>query len=274
MSFQPDETPEPAEAAAFTHVLHRAGDGLAPADSRALAAAGYSRGRTLRRRRTAMITAGAAVLAIAGTSGVLAAVSGHGDGARTGATGTGVAAAPDLSGGTRAAQASATTAPPARSYTARQVEDLLIAQLPHGKVSGRVGRGTDDIAPYAHVVFDDGHGAAAVEVLVQAEGGGPEDCAPVRAAGDYCTQTHVDGGTLTILKTWEYPDHRTDTKEWLAEFIRADGSLVSVTEWNAPAEKDAPVSRPTPPLSTTRLTAIATNRTWAKVIAAIQPGLN
>ncbi|MEE4545063.1 hypothetical protein V2S66_24235 [Streptomyces sp. V4-01] len=273
MPFHSDETPEPTEAAAFTHVLHQAGDGLTPADSRALAAAGFSRGRTLRRRRTAMLTAGAAVLAIAGTSGVLAAVSGHDGGARTGATGTGVAAAPDLSGGTRVAQASATTAAAPRSFTARQVEDLLISQLPHGKISGRVGRGTDDVAPYAHVVYDDGHGAAAVEVVVQAEGEGLEDCAPIIAAGDSCTQNHVHGGTLTILKTWEYPDHRTDTKEWLAEFVRDDGSLVSVSEWNAPAEKDAPVSRPAPPLSTARLAAIATDRSWAQVIAAIPPGV-
>ena len=261
-SGRPDEA---VEAAAFTDALHRAADGFPPADGLALVTAGYARGRTLRRRRTAMVTAGAAVLALAGTGGVLATTAGHGTAG--GDRGVTAASAPSHAGATSGAHAVATAAS-VRPVSARQMEDLLISMLPPGSVSGRDGRGTDDeLPPYAHVVFDDGHGASAIEVGVEAQGGSPINC-DVVAPGDSCTQTHVHGGTLTVLKTYEYPDHRVDTKEWLAEFAGSDGSLVSVSEWNAPAEKGAPVSRPEPPLSAGRLGAIATDPAWRRVIAA------
>ncbi|MFJ2958440.1 hypothetical protein [Streptomyces sp. NPDC087270] len=260
------DTPDSAEAAAFADALHHIADGLAPADRHALTAAGHARGRSLRRRRTAAVTAGVAVLALAGGGGLLAATSGNGTG-HAAANGTGVAAPRFPSD----AQLTAATRAP-QSFTARQVENLLVSLLPHGKISGRDGRGTDDTAPYAQVVFDDGHGPAEISVVVQARSGAPADCGAARAAHDYCRQTTVPGGTLTVWKGYEYPDHRADTREWMAEFHRKDGALVSVTEWNAPAEKDAPVSRPTPPLSTSRLAAIATAPVWAKVIAAVPPG--
>ncbi|MBY8882276.1 hypothetical protein [Actinacidiphila acidipaludis] len=260
---------EAVEAAAFTHALHRAADTFPPADGLAMVTAGYARGRTLRRRRTAVVTAAAAVLALAGTGGVLATTSGHG----AAGVNSGVTAASGASHGAATAGAHAVdTAAGARPVSAQQMEDLLVSMLPPGTVSGRDGRGTDDeLPPYAHVVFDDGHGASAIEVGVETDGATAPGCDSV-PTGDSCTQTHVDGGTLTVLKTWEYPDHRTDTKDWLAEFQGKDGSLVTVSEWNAPAEKGAPVTRPEPPLSAGRLAAIATNPAWHRVAAAERAG--
>lgn len=274
MSVRPDHTPsgeadDPAEADAFTLALRRAADGLPPADGLGLVSGGYARGRTLRRRRAAVITAGVAVLALAGTGGVLAAGAGHGQ-ARA-ETGTGVAAAPVLGGSpASAAPASATSAAP--PVSARQMEDLLISFLPHGTISGRDGRGTDsELPPYAQVVFDDGHGPSEISVGVDTTSETPPPCPAHSPAGESCTRTHVHGGTLTVIKTYEYPDHRVDTKEWLAEFRAKDGSLVTVSEWNAAAEKDAPVSRPEPPLSAARLGVIATSDTWKRVLAATAP---
>jgi hypothetical protein len=260
---------EAADAAAFTRALHQAADGFAPADGLALVTAGHARGRTLRRRRTAaMVTSAAAVLALAGAGGLLASTSAHGTAHGNG----GVSAASAPSRGATATAHAVDTAAGARPVSAQQMEDLLVSMLPPGTVSGREGRGTDDeLPPYAHVVFDDGHGASAIEVAVEPDGAAPPDCADAEGAGYSCTQTHVHGGILTILKGYEYPDHRTDTKEWLAEFRTQDGTLISVSEWNAAAEKDAPVTRPEPPLSAARLAAIATNPVWRRVAAAV-PG--
>lgn len=272
MSDQPDfpspatgsgEPDEAVEAAAFTYALHRAADGFPPADSRALVSAGHSRGRTLRRRRAAVVTAGAAVLALAGTGGVLAGTAGHGAG-----HGVTAASAPSRQTASSGAHAVDTAAGP-RPVTAEQMEDLLISMLPPGTISARDGRGTDgDLPPLAQVVFDDGHGASEIAVSVEPDSGPPPTCGDVIAAGDSCTQTHVRGGVLTVIKAWEYPDHRTDTKDWTAEFRAKDGSLVTVDEWNAPAEKGAPVSRPEPPLSAARLGSVATSPAWQRVVAA------
>lgn len=256
--------PHPADDLAFTTALHRAADGLAPADGPALVSAGYARGRTLRRRRAAVVTAGAAVLALAGTGGVLASATGH-DAARET---SGVAAAPTAPA--QPAKTPAHTPAKARPVSARQMVELLVSMLPPGKISGRDGRGTaDPLPPYAHVVFDDGHGASAVEVIVETDGAAAPDCQEARTAGNWCQHTHVHGGDLTILKGYEYPDHRADTKDWLAEFRTKDGASVSVSEWNAPAEKGAPVTRPEPPLSAARLAAIVTSSDWNRVINAL-----
>ncbi|WP_433891538.1 hypothetical protein [Streptomyces sp. CA-111067] len=271
MPFPPEDTPaspDSTEAAAFADALHRVADDLAPADRRALMSAGFARGRTLRRRRTAAVTAGVAVLALAGGGGLLAATSGNGAG-HTAATGTttGVAA-PALQN--TASVASTASAP---SYTARQVENLLVSMLPHGKISDRLGRGTEDTAPYAQLVFDDGHGPAEVSVVLQTQSDVPQNCAAAHAAGDYCRQTTVHGGTLTIWKGWEYSDHRNNTKEWMAEYRHQDGAQVSVSEWNAPSEKDVPASRPNPPLTAARLASIATAPAWNKVLAVTPDGV-
>ncbi len=44
---------------------------------------------------------------------------------------------------------------------------------------------------------------------------------------------------------------------------------MSLSEWNAPAEKDAPVSRPKPPLSLEKLKEVVTADVWRRVVDAM-----
>jgi hypothetical protein len=254
---------EPEDAALVGAALRRTAEALPPADGRALMAAGYARGRVLRRRRTAAIATGVAVFALVGAGGVLAAGAGHGHGG-----GGNVAAAPKQPRPTGSTVETARTLPP---VTAQQMSALLVSMLPKGRISGVEARGTDDDppVPYAHVVYDDGHGKAAIEVGVSPPSDTNGGCSAAPDPGTSCTSTHVKGGTLSIFKGYEYSDRRADTKDWLATFVTPDGASVEVSEWNAAAEKDAPVSRPEPPLSGTRLGAVASDPRWKRVIDAM-----
>ena len=136
-------------------------------------------------------------------------------------------------------------------------------------------RGTATGIPYAYAVLDDGHGPGALSFGVGLDEAAPS-CPATDDPGTSCTSRQVAGGTLTILKGYEYSDHRAETKDWDAFFVNAAGATVDLSEWNAAAEKGAPVSRPNPPLSSAQLAAIVTNPQWHRVIDAIpvdpQPG--
>lgn len=245
------------------------------ADPTVLAAAGEARGRRLLRRRRVAVVAGAAAVTCVAVGGTLLAPW-NGDG------GTGTTTASDT-------KTSSVTLPPAAKGAdqvaaadmIRTLEDLL----PEGRTSEPEGRGTDDEPPmpYAKVVFDDGKGAAAIAVSLNRvatdESGEPDD---EQTAGivdcpdknltpyDGCTTTRLsDGSRIKIFQGYEYPDRRVDTKWWAADLVTPQGFHVSVSEWNAPAEKDAPVSRPQPPLSTDQLETLVTAAAWREAAAAI-----
>lgn len=245
--------------------MRAAADTFQPADTRGLVHDGHTRGRRLRRRRTAMVTAAVAAFAVAGAGGAVAGLGGGSGG------GSGVASAPQrpaVQGKPTARSAAA--AAHHKPLTAHQVEAVLIGLLPKkGQVSGVTGRGTEEGIPYAHVVYDDGHGKAAVEAYAQAEGQAPECPSPNPDPLTSCSLTHVRGGTLMIYKGFEYPDHRVETKDWSAVFVTASGAQVGVSEWNSPQEKDAPITRPEPPLTAVQLTAVVTAPAWRKVIDAL-----
>jgi hypothetical protein len=126
-------------------------------------------------------------------------------------------------------------------------------------------------------VYDDGKGAAAVAVsLDRVEPGGEEARELTRCPDetfvphDSCTSRRLpDGSLLMLLQGYEYPDRRVDTKWWNAELVTPEGGHVSVSEWNAPAQKDAEISREEPPLSPERLKEIATAPVWREVVDAI-----
>ncbi|MBM9505242.1 hypothetical protein [Actinacidiphila acididurans] len=237
-------------------------------DTRGLVADGHRRGRRMRRRRTAVAAAAVAAVGAAGLGGLVAATSGSASGGP--AAGTGVAGAPRP-----AASATPLRTPHHPPMNAHQVEAVFLSLLPpQGKVSGVTGRGTEEGIPYAHVVYDDGHGKAAIEAGAQREGQVPDCPSPNPDPTTSCHLTHVKGGTLMIFQGWEYPDHRAQTKDWMAEFRTASGALVSVSEWNAPQEKDAGVTRPNPPLSPAQLAAIVTSPAWQRVIDALPIALS
>ncbi|MGY4920637.1 hypothetical protein ACWD9K_36740 [Streptomyces sp. 900116325] len=162
--------------------------------------------------------------------------------------------------------------------SAQQVIETLEKLLPEGKVSGQTGRGTaDQFGPSAHLVFDDGKGKAAISVSV-----GTIDPHGKRAEQllklpdktfvpyDSCrNETLADGSRLTVVCRYEYPDRRVDTKWWHAYLVTPDGYTVDASEWNAPAQKDATVSRAEPPLTVGQLRALVISDEWRPVMKAL-----
>ncbi|MGW0186942.1 hypothetical protein ACWDV7_14435 [Streptomyces sp. NPDC003362] len=239
-------------------------------DRPALIAAGQARGRRMRLRRRAAVFGGAASLVAVGVSAALV-LPGNGNGTGTAAGGGGGAQSVG-----RAGTASATTSAPAPE-TAEELIATLKSLLPKGKVTGERGDGTAGGSPYAHVVFDDGEGPGAVSVGLGRVEPGSESARQVTecpdkafVAHDACSTTRLaDGSLLMIFQGYEYPDRRVDTKRWQAELVTAEGQHISVSEWNAEAEKDAPITREEPPLSPEELTKIAEASVWRAAIDAI-----
>ncbi|MCT7351170.1 hypothetical protein N4P33_03165 [Streptomyces sp. 15-116A] len=249
--------------------LHDTG-GTFEADRGALAAAGESRGRRMRTRRRVVVLGGVAGIAAIGVGGTL--LMPGGDGGRASVA----SSTPSAASSPATATATATDSPTA--VTGDQLLRTLKDLLPAGEVSGEEARGTDaQLGPHARVVFDDGDGAAAVAVgLYRVEPGSTQaretTTCPDKVFVDYdscTTRTLADGSRLMLLRGYEYPDRREDTKWWAAELVTPEGQHVSVSEWNAAAQKGAPVSRPEPPLSPSQLEEVATAPQWRDAIDAI-----
>jgi hypothetical protein len=241
--------------------LHQAG-GAYETDRRALVAAGETRGHRLLLRRRAAVVAGVASVALVGLGGALL-VPGGDDGRQSVATG---------------AKTPVASATPKASYTGDELIGILEKLLPRGKFSSADARGTDEqLPPYAQVVYNDGKGEAAIAVGLGRDLPGSEqtrqavEC-PDKGLAPYdsCVVTRLpDGSALKIFQGYEYPDRRADTKLWTADLVTLKGQHVSVSEWNAAAEKGAPVSRAEPPLSPGRLKTLATAGAWLGVVDAI-----
>ncbi|WP_435210033.1 hypothetical protein [Streptomyces sp. bgisy034] len=246
------------------HALHDLGDRF-EADRTALADAGRARGRRLRLRRRAAVAGGAAGIALIGVGGALLVPWG----------GT---PAPRPSGSDVAQQPSGT--PTATPVTGSRLIEALEGLLPEGEFSAQEARGTDEgpmLPPYVRLVFDDGKGPAAVAVgLDRIEPGSDRarettDC-PDKALvpHDSCVTDRLpDGSLLKLFQGYEYPDRRADTKLWSADLLTPTGQHISLSEWNAAAEKDAPISRPTPPLSTAGLKELVTAQVWRTVVDSL-----
>ncbi|MFF4114795.1 hypothetical protein ACFY0P_15160 [Streptomyces sp. NPDC001714] len=261
-----DSSNDQAFEVRLSAALHDAGDTF-DADRRSLVAAGTVRGRRLRLRRRATALGGAAGVALAGVGGALLLPWSGGPSGRPPAA---VSTTPRP-----------TVSPTARAVTSDEMISMLEKLLPEGKFGKAQGRGVDAseplVAPYAQVVFDDGHGPGAISVAVnRVLPGGYDARQAVRCPDkvftpyDSCTTSHLpDASVVTVVKGYEYPDRRVDTKLWTANLVTPDGHHVSVSEWNAAAEKDAPISRDEPPLSAGRLKTLAAAKEWRGVVDAI-----
>ncbi|MEV7975215.1 hypothetical protein [Streptomyces sp. NPDC086519] len=250
----------------LTAALHDAGDTF-EADRGALVAAGAARGRRRRLRRRATVLGGAAGVALAGVGGALLVPW---SGSSSGQSPSAVRTTPYP-----------TLSPTARGVTSDEMISTLEKLLPGGKFGKAQGRGVDAsdplVAPYAQVVYDDGHGAAAISVAVNRVLPGGNDARQVTqcpdkvyVSYDSCVTSHLaDASVVTVVKGYEYPDRRVDTKLWTANLVTPDGHHVSVSEWNAAAEKDAPISRDQPPLSAAQLMTLAAAKEWRGVVDAI-----
>ncbi|MFE7166736.1 hypothetical protein [Streptomyces sp. NPDC057616] len=258
-----DQHSEPFEEQLSAGMRHAAG--AFETDRAALVTAGAVRGRRrLLLRRRAAVAGGAAGLALVGVGGALLL---PGTGPRTDRS--------SVAADSRHPSASPSAAPSPVSGDAliRTLEKLL----PSGKFSGAEAQGTEEGTPYAHLVLDDGKGASAVGVsLDRVEPGSDQarqvtECpGKVYAHYDTCRTSRLgDGSVVMVLQGYEYPDRRVDTKWWNAELVSPQGHHVSVSEWNAAAEKDAPITRPQPPLSPAQLKHIAAAPAWRDAIDAI-----
>ncbi|MET7475168.1 hypothetical protein ABZT17_12510 [Streptomyces sp. NPDC005648] len=232
-------------------------------DRAALVTAGALRGRRRLLRRRAAVVGGAASLALVGVGGALLLPGAAGTPGRDGAS-------------VGAGRPSATGAP--APVSGRQLVRTLEKLLPEGKFSQAEGRGTDEAtSPYAHLVFDDGRGPAAIGVSLgwirpgSDEARGATQCpGKVYVQYDACGTTRLaDGSVVMVLQGYEYPDRRVDTKWWTAELVTPEGKHVSVSEWNSASEKDSPISRPEPPLSAAQLRKLAAEGVWRDVIDAV-----
>ncbi|WP_369172062.1 hypothetical protein AB5J49_30460 [Streptomyces sp. R28] len=249
----------------LSHALHDAGDRF-EADRTALVAAGQARGQRLRLRRRAAMVGGAAGIAAVAVGGALLVPWGG-------------SPAPLPSTSSVADQPSGTPSPSIAPVTGRELIETLEELLPEGKVSGRESRGAEKplLAPYAHLVHDDGKGPGAIGVsLDRVEPGSDQarqttDC-PDKAFVPYdsCVATRLpDGSLLKLFQGYEYPDRRVDTKLWSADLVTPTGQHVHLSEWNAAAEKGAPISRPNPPLSTAQLKELVTAQVWRGYVDSI-----
>ncbi|MGW2572218.1 hypothetical protein [Streptomyces sp. NPDC001537] len=233
-------------------------------DRAALVAAGELRGRRRLLRRRAAVVGGVASLALVGVGGVLLLPGGGASADRDGA-----------SVGTGKHTATATPAP--SPVSGDQMIRTLEGLLPKGTFSKAEARGSDERGPYVQLVYDDGKGPAAISVgLGRIEPGSDEARGATECPGkvfvhyDACGTTRLsDGSVVMVLQGYEYPDRRVDTKWWSAELVTPAGQHVSVSEWNAPAEKGASTSRAEPPLSADRLRKLAAAGAWRSAIDAM-----
>ncbi|NGO48452.1 hypothetical protein [Streptomyces ureilyticus] len=243
--------------------LRQAGDSF-EADRSGLVAAGEVRGRRLLLRRRAAVVGGVAAVALVGVGGTLLVPWG------------GAADGQQSVAGRRS-----TPTPPAENdgrVSGAKLVHTLKKLLPQGEFSEEQGRGTGaELGPYAQVVFDDGKGPGAVSVSLNRVEPGSEEArqwtqCPDRNLMSYdrCTSSRLsDNSTLMLFQGYEYPDRRVDTKRWTADLVTPQGHHISVSEWNAAAEKDAPVSRANPPLSTDQLKQVVIAKAWRTAIDAI-----
>lgn len=252
--------------------MRRTGDTFGPTDRPALVEGGLRRGRRrLARRRAAAVTGSVLALAAVGIGGA------YGGGVLGGGGGGGSVAAPDK------------PAPPVGSK--EHLISTLKSLLPKGEITQEGGRGIGGdrpSMPYASVVHDDGKGAAAISVSLErvapysGETGEQVTC-PDKSVVPYdaCTSERLPGSaTLMIYQGYEYPDRRVDTKRWHAVLVTREGYQVSLSEWNAPAEKDAEITRTDPPLDPAALKAVVTSTKWqaalktlpAPPVETVEPG--
>ncbi|MFH8977168.1 hypothetical protein [Streptomyces sp. NPDC017890] len=249
----------------LTAALHDTG-GDFQADGTALVAGGRTRGRRALTRRRAGMLGGVAGVALVGVGGAMLLPQGKSNGPDISAAATTATSRPSASA----------TAPAPDPVSADTVLSELKALLPEGEFSQEDARGSAD-SPYAYLVYDDGKGAAAISMgMDRVEPGSARvreltQC-PDKTFTPYddCSATRLpDGSLLRLFKGYEYPDKRAETKHWSADLVTAKGHHVSLGEWNAPAQKGAPVSRAEPPLSAEQLKEVVTAGVWRRVVDAM-----
>ncbi|MFI2739101.1 hypothetical protein [Streptomyces sp. NPDC018711] len=251
-------------------VLRSTGDGFAADDRRELVAGGLQRGRRRLVRRRLAVTGGVLALAAVGIGGAYGgSLLGPGGPAAT----TSVAAPPQQGRGSGAAHPGKEPMGEA-TIPVKDLAAVLKANTPagHWQFDNLDGTGQSVTG-----VYDDGHGKAGVSVGLYRAGGTPESgkdqvTCPDQALVPYdrCTAGRLSGGDrFMFIEGYEYPDKRVETKNWRAVLLTKDGILIDASEYNAAAEKDAPISREDPPFSGTQLKDLVTAEAWRPLAARL-----
>ncbi|MGW2306084.1 hypothetical protein [Streptomyces sp. NPDC001809] len=247
-------------------ILHRTGDGFAADDRRELVEGGLRRGRRRLVRRRLAVGGGVLALAAVAVGGV------YGGSLVSPSGGTSSVAGPSrptpsvdpVPGKQRPGEAKILVA---------DIAAALKSNLPEGKWEIE---GLDGFGQSLTGVYDEGKGRSGVTVgLYRAgtgEAGEDQVACPDKVFVPYddCTEETVPGGgRLMIMQGYVYPDKREETKAWRAVLLTRDGFLVDVSEYNAAAEKDAPVSRENPPFTPAQLRALVTADDWGPLTAQL-----
>ncbi|MEU7070896.1 hypothetical protein AB0B30_07375 [Streptomyces narbonensis] len=270
-----DDAPREGFEEELGAVLRSTGEGFSVEGRHELVSGGLTRGRRRLVRRRLAVTGGALALAAVGIGGVyggsLLGIGGK-------ATAAGVAAAPTPTSDT------AKATEPSEAEKRRQAQ-MPQAQIPVKDIAAVIQANTpagqwqfenlDGKGQSALGVYDDGAGKASVSVgLYRSAGGegeagaGQVECpSEVHVSFDSCTSKRLAGGDrLMVIQGYEYPDRREDTKHWRAVLLTKDGLLIDASEYNAPAQKGAAVSRENPPFTAAQLKALVTADDWRPLL--------
>jgi hypothetical protein len=230
-------------------LMHRATENLEPVSTDLLERT-VQQGLRLRKRRTTLltVTGAGAVLATAGlVVGATQLLGRPSDAAVAGTTPT--------------PSASVHATPSAKPATAHEALATLksLIQAP-GVTLSKPKTWGDKSALGAAYLVDDGNGGARVEVLLT--GGGEGDHCAV--AGAACT-TLPDGSTLfSLADRPEYTGDRNVNGVLSNYVVRRlpDGRIISLTSYNAPAEKGSPHTRAKPSFTVSQLSAMVQSPAW------------
>ncbi|WP_020580122.1 hypothetical protein [Actinopolymorpha alba] len=233
-----------------------------------LVAGGIANGRrVVRRRRFAQVIAAGATFAVLG--GVAYAMP------WTGAQPASIGAAAGGPAGTP------TPTPPAvkkTMTTPQAMVRLLLDQLPADAETARYSgvweedwetREPRRVGAYAEFTYANPQGRSRMSIGMRWKN--------VHASEFRCPKPHTgatcdlrklrDGSVLILEQNREYAagpkyGEGKGPKVWSARLLRKDGMSIFLSENNAPAQKGAPESRPTPPLTLAQLEAIVTSPSW------------
>lgn len=223
---------------------------------------GLRRGRTLRGRRII----GTAV----GSAAVVALIA------------TGTVQLTGLSRTPRPVAAPTATSPAKPSISGSQILGLLKGMLPPGPTTQLQGTGAGggrpyDAPPRAQLVYNDGHGAALIQLSsAQTDdsdviGGGtacPVGKDPYVAN---CRQTTLGNGSKVTVEDETFG--KSDLVRTATLVTRA-GDQIWLQEYNSTTgQPSAPITRAAPPLSYAQLSAIVENSAWSQLFAAERAAL-
>ncbi|MFE1272215.1 hypothetical protein [Streptomyces sp. NPDC058758] len=276
MSQHEHHDPEAGFADELGSALRTTGESFGLDGRPGLVSGGLARGRRRLLRRRLAVTGGALALAAIGAGGVYAgsAVSpaGPSDKATVAAPKPSASPTAESSG----EPASDSLKPGMAEIPLSEIADVLKANAPAGQWRFD---GLDGTGQGLSGVYDDGGGEAAVGVFLSRAGRGPDAgldmvTCPEKAyvPHDRCVEGRTpDGSRVMVFQGYVYPDKREETKNWRAVLLTKDGFLIDVSEYNAPAEKDAAISREDPPLTATQLEELVSAAAWRPLLKQIPP---